>query len=277
MTLNVTGETMVTRIDIWLVSQGMVATRSKAQELIKNKCVYCNGKAVTKAGQSVTEQDEIQLRSTGLLRYVSRGGLKLERAIEYFGLDLRQKRILDIGSSTGGFTDCALQHGAASVIAVDVGKNIMERSLAQDPRVELHEQTDIRNFPLERFRGIDVVTCDVSFISLLHVAEVISAAEGDFVLIALIKPQFECGKALAKKHKGVVTDKKLHSMVLRRVTEQMMKYSFHIRNITYSPVCGADGNIEYIACFARIGQPQFQLSQLDLLVDNAFRALKKEK
>ena len=173
---------MTQRIDLWLVQHKNIESRSKAQALIRMGNVICNGKIVMKTSQMVSEQDCIEISSYDYM--------------------------LDIGSSTGGFTDCALQHGAESVIAVDVGKNVMHSSLAEDIRVELHEETDIRDFPLERLKEIDYVVCDVSFISLLSVIKPLKSAQGNFELVLLIKPQFECGAQIARRYKGVVWIKK---------------------------------------------------------------------
>lgn len=184
--------------------------------------------------------------------------------------------MLDIGSSTGGFTDCALQHGAESVIAVDVGKKVMHSSLVEDIRVELHEETDIRDFPLERLKEIDYVVCDVSFISLLSVIKPLKSAQGNFELVLLIKPQFECGAQIARRYKGVVLDKKVHRNLLNHVIQEMRDYSFFLKEITYSPVCGGDGNIEYISHFDRRESDMISFIEIDNIVETAFGSLKNK-
>lgn len=193
-----------------------------------------------------------------------------------FRLDFSGKKVLDIGSSTGGFTDCALQHGAESVILVDVGKNVMHSSLAEDIRVELHEETDIRDFPLERLKEIDYVVCDVSFISLLSVIKPLKSAQGNFELVLLIKPQFECGAQIARRYKGVVLDKKVHRNLLNHVIQEMRDYSFFLKEITYSPVCGGDGNIEYISHFDRRESDMISFIEIDNIVETAFGSLKNK-
>lgn len=270
-------EEKLQRIDLWLVEHKNIESRSKAQALIRIGSVICNGKVVMKASQMVSEQDSVEISNMDFVRYVSRGGLKLEKAIQVFHLDFSGKRVLDIGSSTGGFTDCALQHGAKSVIAVDVGTKVMHTSLAEDKRVELYEETDIRNFPMERLKEIDYVVCDVSFISLLSVMEPLSNAQGDFELVLLIKPQFECGAKLAKRYKGVVLEKKVHIDVLNHVIQKMRGFSFFLKEITYSPVCGGDGNIEYISHFDREISDMISLIEINNIVEEAFGVLKSKK
>ncbi|MCI8826803.1 MAG: TlyA family RNA methyltransferase [Lachnospiraceae bacterium] len=267
---------MTQRIDLWLVQHKNIESRSKAQALIRMGNVICNGKIVMKTSQIVSEQDCIEISSYDYMKYVSRGGLKLEKAIQVFHLDFSGKKVLDIGSSTGGFTDCALQHGAESVIAVDVGKKVMHSSLAEDIRVELHEETDIRDFPLERLKEIDYVVCDVSFISLLSVIKPLKSAQGNFELVLLIKPQFECGAQIARRYKGVVLDKKVHRNLLNHVIQEMRDYSFFLKEITYSPVCGGDGNIEYISHFDRRESDMISFIEIDNIVETAFGSLKNK-
>ena len=201
---------MGTRIDVFLVENMGIRSRSKAQELIKGGYVTCNGKPVSKAGLFVKESDKVEISENEVLKYVSRGGLKLEGAIKEFDLDFKDAVVLDIGSSTGGFTDCALQHGAKKVIAVDVGTDIMDENLRKDSRIELYENTDIREFPEEKYAGIRYAVCDASFISLPIVLKNLGASKHTFTLMALIKPQFECGPVIAAKYKGVITDPLVH-------------------------------------------------------------------
>lgn len=270
-------EHMVQRIDLWLTQHKNIESRSKAQSLIRLGSVICNGKTVMKASQIVSEQDCIEISSFDYLKYVSRGGLKLEKAIQAFHLDFSGKRVLDIGSSTGGFTDCALQHGAKSVIAVDVGKKVIHPSLAEDIRVELYEETDIRKFPLERLKDIDYVVCDVSFISLLSVIKPLKNIQGNFELVLLIKPQFECGAQIARRYKGVVLDKKVHRDILNHVIQEMREDSFFLKELTYSPVCGGDGNIEYISHFERKESDMISFVEIDNVVERAFGSLKNKR
>lgn len=270
---------MENRLDIWLVENKEIKSRSKAQELIRGGYVLCNGKPVTKTGYRVSDGDTIELKENEVLKYVSRGGLKLEKAIREFALDLNDKTVLDIGSSTGGFTDCALKAGAKKVIAVDVGTDVMEESLRRDSRIELYENTDIREFPYEKYKDIDYAVCDASFISLPAALKNLGGPGQTFTLIALIKPQFECGIKVARKYKGVVTDKNLHREIIVKVLEAMGHLGFSLKKITWSPINGGDGNIEYIAEFAK-GKNDEEIhlpseAEVNELTDNAFNYFKK--
>ncbi len=269
------GMIMENRLDVWLVEHEGVKSRSKAQELIRNGYVTVSGKIEKKTGYKVGTGDEIKILENDVMKYVSRGGLKLEKAISEFGLDFTGKTILDIGSSTGGFTDCSLKAGAKKVIAVDVGTDIMDEELMKDPRVELYENTDIRDFPAEKYSDISYAVCDASFISLPVALKGLGGERKDFELIALIKPQFECGIAAAKKYKGVINDKKLHCDILKSVLKAMDWIGFYASRITFSPVCGGDGNIEYIAEFLRTGNLMISDRQIEDLVENTFIFFKK--
>ncbi|MBO4510636.1 MAG: TlyA family RNA methyltransferase [Lachnospiraceae bacterium] len=273
---------MENRLDLWLVENMGIKSRSKAQELIRGGYVLCNGAAVTKTGYKVSAKNEIKLLENEVLKYVSRGGLKLEKAIREFNLDFKDKKVLDIGSSTGGFTDCALKAGAKKVIAVDVGSDIMDDTLRADSRIELYENTDIREFPYEKYSDIDFAVCDASFISLPTALKNLGAPGQSFTLIALIKPQFECGIKMAKKYKCVVNDKGLHKEIIARVIEDMDYLGFHMKKITWSPISGGDGNIEYIAEFYKGNlnddcTEKVHLGEKEIieLTDNAFEYFKK--
>ena len=153
------------RIDKEMVSRNLVPSRTKAQELIKSKLVLCNGKIIDKTSYSVNENDIIDIKSNEKLKYVSRGGLKLEKALDTFNIDFNGLKIMDIGSSTGGFCDCALKHGVKSIVAVDVGTNLMHESLRNNKQIDLHEKTNFKDFDSKYFKNIDAIVCDVSFIS----------------------------------------------------------------------------------------------------------------
>lgn len=234
------------RLDVFLVEIGLAPSRSKAKALIDGGCVSVNGAICTKANQKVAPDASVCVEDATLLRYVSRGGLKLEQAIRDFNLDLQGKRVLDIGSSTGGFTDCALQHGAASVVSVDVGTDCMDPELAKDPRISLFEQTDIRTAPDECFQGIDLVVCDASFVSLPIVLEPALRIDGSFQIAALIKPQFEVGAEVARKRRGIINDPKIHRQVLDSVLQKLSDLGLVARELTCSPISGGDGNREYL-------------------------------
>jgi 23S rRNA (cytidine1920-2'-O)/16S rRNA (cytidine1409-2'-O)-methyltransferase len=156
---------------------------------------------------------------------------------------------MDVGSSTGGFTDCALQHGAKEVVAIDVGRDQMDRELRDNPKVKLYEGTHIKDVPLSFFEDVDYITIDVSFISLTKVYEKIAESRVNVEVISLIKPQFECGKKIATKYRGMILDKKVHKSVLEKVIKKINNLGFFVKNLTSSPVRGGDGNIEYISYF----------------------------
>ena len=234
------------RLDKELVIRGLVPTRSKAQELINNKYVKLNGKIETKASTSINDNDIIEIISNDTLKYVSRGGLKLEEAIQVFNFSFKDKIVMDIGSSTGGFTDCTLQHGAKKVIGIDVGTDVMVEPLRSDSRVELHEQLNLKDIPSNYFKDVDVIVSDVSFISIKRVIDKIVEQNKTFDMILLIKPQFECGKDIADKYKGIILDKEVHYNILKDIHRYLQERNYYINNMCVSPIKGGDGNIEYL-------------------------------
>jgi 23S rRNA (cytidine1920-2'-O)/16S rRNA (cytidine1409-2'-O)-methyltransferase len=238
------------RLDRVLVDRGLVESRQKAQALILAGAVEVDGAATTKAGMPVGDESAIRIRAEEAgtaLRYVGRGGLKLEAALAQFGIDPAGKVAVDIGASTGGFTDCLLQHGAARVYAVDVGYGQLAWSLRQDPRVRVIDRTNIRTLPPDRIpEPVDLATIDVSFISLTLVlpkaAELITP-QG--VIIALVKPQFEVGKGEVGKG-GIVRDPVKRERALDRVVRFAETIGFVSKGVMTSPITGQKGNIEYL-------------------------------
>ena len=237
------------RVDVLLVQQGLSETREKAKRNVMAGLV-CDEKNIRydKPGEKIPMDTVLRLKGQAL-KYVSRGGLKLERAIESFGIDFRDRTLLDIGSSTGGFTDVALQNGAKMSYALDVGSNQLAWKLRQDERVEVMEKTNFRYSKLADFKKgqPNIATIDVSFISLkliLPVLKEIIASEGE--VIALIKPQFEAGREQVGK-KGIIRDKKIHLSVLKEVLEFIQEFGFDVIALDYSPITGGDGNIEFLA------------------------------
>lgn len=226
------------RLDHELVKRGMMPTRSQAESTIKLGNVAVDGKIVSKPGHMVTELSKIKLRSKE--QYVSRAGLKLSSAAKALNLNFRDKIVLDVGSSTGGFTDYALRHGARKVVAVDVGTNQMHPSLLGDERIELHEKTDIRDFkPTEH---IDIVVMDVSFISLREILpHIASISVKPTEIIAMVKPQFEAGKH--QINKGVIKNDRMRRDILKDF-EVWVQGLFVIINKADSEVAGAKGNTE---------------------------------
>jgi 23S rRNA (cytidine1920-2'-O)/16S rRNA (cytidine1409-2'-O)-methyltransferase len=228
-----------TRLDQSLVKKGLVTTRSQAESYIRMGSVRVNGKTITKSGYAVSLEDDIKLTATE--QYVSRAGLKLASVAKAFGLDFRGRIVLDVGSSTGGFTDYALQHGATKVIAVEQGTNQLHPSLRANPKIELHEQTDIRELQTLS-QPADYVVIDVSFISLREILPHIASLAPDAQIVAMVKPQFEAGNSNLK-HKGVIKNEKVRREILKDF-EEWSKIRFKIFNKADSQVTGEKGNKE---------------------------------
>ncbi|WP_025209414.1 23S rRNA (cytidine-2'-O)-methyltransferase TlyA [Hippea sp. KM1] len=229
------------RLDIYLVNKGVLPTRSKAKQIIESGGVCVNSKTITKPAFDVSDEDVIEVKDT--LKYVSRGGLKLEFAMNAFSVDAKGKKCLDVGASTGGFTDCLIKGGAESVLAVDVGKDQLHPSLKNHPRVVSMEETDIRKLNINE--TFDLITVDVSFISLVHILKHIQrllSKNGECVV--LIKPQFEVGKGNTKK--GIVRDEGLIRKAIERVKSSAQSCGFTIGGIVESPIKGKDGNREFL-------------------------------
>ena len=256
------------RLDKYLVEMNFVETRSKAQELISGGVVQVDGKIQTKASFNVADGAEIKILENDVLKYVSRGGLKLEKAIKVFNLDFKNKIVLDIGSSTGGFTDCALQHGARKVVAVDVGSDLMHKSLRENLKVELFENTNVKNLDKKKFKDLDLVVVDVSFVSLEHIVEKVYSENVQVDMVCLIKPQFECGKQIATKYNGVIKSKTVHKNVLNNVIKFFNKNNFYLQGLDFSPIKGGDGNIEYIAHFTNKKDKNISVD-VEKIVNNA--------
>ena len=234
------------RLDVLLVNRGLADSREKAKAIIMSGNVYVDGQKEDKAGSSFNETVNIEVRGN-TLKYVSRGGLKLEKAMENFDVTIEGKICMDVGSSTGGFTDCMLQNGAIKVYAVDVGHGQLAWKLRNDPRVVCMEKTNIRYVtPEDIGEPVDFSSIDVSFISLTKVLgpvkEILSTG-GE--VVALIKPQFEAGREKVGK-KGVVREKSTHLEVIQMVMAYASDIGFEIRNLEFSPIKGPEGNIEYL-------------------------------
>ena len=238
---------MKERLDILLVKNGLASSREKAKAVIMAGQVYVNGQKEDKAGSSF-EEDGIRLEVRGdSLRYVSRGGLKLEKALKIFPIDLTNKTCMDIGSSTGGFTDCMLQNGARKVYSIDVGYGQLDWKLRNDERVICMEKTNFRyTVPEDIGEEVDFASCDVSFISLSKILPPAYAILSDVgKMVCLIKPQFEAGKDKVGK-KGVVKDPKVHEEVILNVMDYAREAGFAILSLGGSPIRGPEGNIEYL-------------------------------
>lgn len=235
------------RLDILLIKKGLIESREKARKCIMAGIVYVNGQKIDKPGTKVDINSEIVVKGNPI-PYVGRGGLKLEKALNTFSININGKVAMDIGASTGGFTDCMLQNGARKVYAIDVGYGQLAWKLRNDERVIVMERTNIRYVkPEDIGELVDFVTIDVSFISLKLVLPVVcKLAKEDVDIIALIKPQFEAGREKVGK-KGVVRDKKTHIEVISNILEFCNEIGLNMIDLTYSPVKGAEGNIEYLA------------------------------
>ncbi|SHF01476.1 TlyA family RNA methyltransferase [Caloramator proteoclasticus] len=235
------------RIDVLLVEKGFFDSREKARKNIMAGLVFVNNQRVDKPGEKVNVDSEIEVKGQAI-PYVSRGGLKLEKAIKSFNISLNDKVAMDVGASTGGFTDCMLKNGASKVFAIDVGYGQMAWELRNDKRVVCMERTNIRYVTKEDIgEPIDFTSIDVSFISLklvLPVVKELSKEEAE--VVCLIKPQFEAGREKVGK-KGVVKDKEVHIEVIKSVLEFAISIGYSLKGLTFSPIKGPEGNIEYLA------------------------------
>ena len=237
---------MKIRLDQYLCQNGYAQSRERAKALIMSGIVFVNEQKVDKAGEMIAEDAKVEVRGHDI-GYVSRGGLKLEKAMQVFPMRPDGKVCMDIGASTGGFTDCMLKNGAVKVYAVDVGYGQLAWSLRTDERVVNMERTNIRNVTPDMLGDkIAFFSVDVSFISLKHIFPVADTiCTPDAVGVCLVKPQFEAGREKVGK-KGVVRDKAVHEEVVERIIEFASRNGFFVKNLEYSPIKGPEGNIEYL-------------------------------
>jgi 23S rRNA (cytidine1920-2'-O)/16S rRNA (cytidine1409-2'-O)-methyltransferase len=242
---------MKKRLDVYLTEQGFAPSRERAKAIIMSGCVFVDNQKAEKAGFIVPDGATVEVRGDKL-KYVSRGGLKLEKAIEFFNIDLKDSVCIDIGASTGGFTDCMLQNGAAKVYCIDVGYGQLAWRLRTDSRVVNIERKNIRYITNDEVPEVaDFISIDVSFISLRLVFPVAyKLLGGSGSIVALVKPQFEAGRDKVGK-KGVVRDIETHIEVLENVTNAAREAGFQLYGITHSPIKGPEGNIEYLMCIGK--------------------------
>lgn len=262
------------RLDIYMVEKGLAPSREKAKAIIMAGQVYIDNQKCDKAGLNVEEGTAVEVRGE-TLKYVSRGGLKLEKAMAEFPITLKGKTTMDIGASTGGFTDCMLQNGAVKVFAVDVGYGQFAWKLRQDPRVVNMERTNIRYVTPEQIgTPIDFASIDVSFISLKLVLPVVyQLLSDDGEVAALIKPQFEAGRSQVGK-KGVVRDINVHYEVVRNTVETAKEVGFIPAGLTFSPIKGPEGNIEYLIYLKKSGEGEdITDEKIKEVVDNSHNTL----
>ena len=265
---------MKKRADIVLFEKGLADSREKAKRIIMEGSVFIGNERVSKPGDKIDEDADIYIKNNPI-KYVSRGGLKLEKAIREFGLDLEACVAMDIGASTGGFTDCMLQEKASKVYAVDVGYGQLDWALRQDSRVVVMERTNIRNLTRDDIEDdLDFVSIDVSFISLRLVLPVAKSLMKDRAeLVALIKPQFEAGREKVGKN-GIVRDKSTHIEVIENVVEFLDELGLGAKNIAFSPVRGAKGNIEYLIHAVNNAHRTINGQTIDRVVEQAHDSLK---
>ena len=261
------------RLDVLLTERGLFESRQKAQATIMSGLVFVDGQRVDKAGAGVSEDAQIEVRGKAI-PYVSRGGLKLEKAMQVFPVDLNGKICADIGASTGGFSDCMLQNGAGKVYAVDTGYGKLDWKIRTDPKVVALERTNARYLTHEQIpEELDFASVDVSFISLrliLPALRGVLAPTGQ--VVCLVKPQFEAGREKVGK-KGVVRDPKVHLEVLEHFLEYAKESDFTVKDMDYSPIRGPEGNIEYLAYLHVGGGAEGWTGDLGALVAESHRVL----
>lgn len=264
------------RVDVLLVERGLFETREQAKRSIMAGIVFSAETRLDKPGEKIIATASLDVRGK-TLKYVSRGGLKLEKALAVFDVTVKDKILLDIGASTGGFTDCALQEGAAHCYALDVGYNQLAWKIRQDSRVTVMERTNFRYATSELFKigQPQIASIDVSFISLKLILPALKSiiSEGGDV-IALVKPQFEAGKGKVGK-KGVVKERAIHFEVLNKIANASFEEGFSLRNASFSPVTGGEGNIEFLFHLTADTIPvkEFNDATFDALIDDAYKEL----
>ncbi len=246
---------MSERLDIEVFKRGIGVSREKAKAMIENGNIAVNGKVITKASFKVDAEASVDVVGE-VMPYVSRGGLKLEKAIDVFGINLKNKTAVDMGASTGGFTDCMLQNGISKVYAVDVGSGQLSEKIRENPKVINMENTNIRNMTFGDIgEKVDFISIDTSFISLkLILPTAFMFLKDDGEIVALVKPQFEAGRTNLGKN-GIVKDKKVHISVLKDIYSFVISSGFCPENITVSPITGGDGNIEFLIHIIKKGVP----------------------
>lgn len=249
-----------TRLDVALFERGLAPSREKAKAIIMAGIVYVNNQKSDKAGKEVTEEDNIEVRGS-TLKYVSRGGLKLEKAMECFPINLNDKICMDVGASTGGFTDCMLMNGAKKVYSIDVGYGQLAWKLRTDKRVINLERTNFRYVTDEQITDkIDFSSVDVSFISLKHILPNLNRfLKDNGQAVCLIKPQFEAGREKVGK-KGVVSDLNTHIEVVQKIIDLSTKNGFSVNGLDFSPVKGPEGNIEYLIFIEKANEPVIDIT-----------------
>ena len=260
---------MKTRLDVYLLDNGYFQTREKAKAAIMAGVVFVNGQISDKAGNLIKEDDIVEVKGSNC-PYVSRGGFKLEKALDVFKIDLSDKVCLDIGASTGGFTDCMLQNGAKKVYAVDVGYGQLDYKLRNDSRVINIEKCNFRYIDFELIKDVIQFACtDVSFISLKHILPNASALLNDNAyFVCLVKPQFEAGREQVGKN-GIIKDPLVHKEVINNVINYARENSLQAIDLNYSPIKGAKGNIEFLLLLQKKSELEESSIDIDSVVSAA--------
>ncbi len=261
------------RLDVLLFMKGIFSSRERAQEHIKKGEIQVDGKIVTKSGKKVSMESEIKFTGRQI-PYVSRGGLKLEKAINEFNINLKDRICMDIGASTGGFTDCMIQNGAQKVYSIDVGTDQLHEKLKDNPKIISMENCNIRNLTQEDIKDkIDFISIDVSFISIQKIIyNAINFLHNEGKICALIKPQFECGRRYLNK-KGVVKDKREHIRVINDIIALFKENNIGNVKLSYSPIKGPNGNIEYLI-YGEKSILKYNDIEVDEIVNEVFLTLK---
>ena len=264
---------MKERLDVMMVNRGLAEAREKAKAIIMSGIVYVDNIKEDKAGSTFDETANVEVRGT-TLKYVSRGGLKLEKAMDCFGVSLAGKVAMDVGSSTGGFTDCMLQNGAVKVYSVDVGHGQLAWKLRNDERVVCMEKTNIRYVTPDDIEDrIEFASIDVSFISLTKVLPPVKELlTDDGEIVCLIKPQFEAGREKVGK-KGVVRDQKVHVEVVEMIVDFARQIGFKTLDLSYSPIKGPEGNIEYLLYITKDQTKENKEFDIKAMVEESHRSL----
>ena len=238
------------RIDVVLVNLGLFESRTRAANAVRDGVVFYGEQKITKPSFDVETPDLISVRGA-VMSYVSRGGLKLEHALNKFHIDLSGRNMVDIGSSTGGFCDVALRHGVGHIVAVDTGTDQMHKSLRDNKRIDLHEQTDFRYIDDSCVADVDIATIDVSFISVTKILDKLATLPKLREVVCLIKPQFECGPEISTRYRGVIRDESVRESVVENVKSAFIAHGFECCGLTQSPITGGSGNIEFLAHFVK--------------------------
>ncbi len=258
------------RLDQFIVMKGLQESRERAKRAILSGQVFVNGKVVETPAAKINGDEEITF-GENVLKYVSRGALKLAKAKDVFNVDFHDRVVLDIGSSTGGFTEVSLENGAKKVIALDVGTNILHQRLRGNEKVIVMENTDFRFVEAEKIQEANLIVTDVSFISLKMIfPKIIEVFGKNIEIVALFKPQFECGETLAKKFNGVIRNSKIHKELLNIFVDYINNFGLNICGFDYSPITGKEGNIEYLFHINGAVKKNFNVEKV---VDEAFKSL----